>query len=71
MDLQGRCPKNLKHIQSLGIKLQPKLTSFAPFLSLYQLQYLPNFSDTFDSLSGRSLQIFSMIAYQEFEISVV
>ena len=29
------------------------------------------FSDTFDSLIGRSLQIFSMIAYQEFEISVV
>ena len=60
--------ENLKHMQLSNIMLQLKATSFAPFSSLYQLQYPANFSDSCESPIGRSSQIFRMISFKELKI---
>ena len=45
--------------------LQLKATSFAPFSSLYKLQYPQNFSDSCEIPIGGSSQIFRMISFKE------
>ena len=48
--------------------LQLKAAYFAPFWSLYQLRYPPNFSDSCESPIGRSSPIFRMISFKELKI---